>query len=96
MSFYQRNKAKQTKYFSSAKIGGFIENKPIIPAPEIITKVDEQPFEELLDKKKKKKRLPGEKLLKKLTRTSEEHDEEKRDNKMKRIRQAIRKDIEYM
>ena len=65
MTFYQKNKAKQNKYFSSAKVGGFRELVKVTPAPEIITKVNDEPFEDLLNKKKKKKRLPGERLLKK-------------------------------
>ena len=97
MSFYHKNKAKQNNYFSSAKIGNFIKNNnKITPDPEIITNVNQQDFEELLEKPKKKKRLPGEKLLKELTKTTTEYNDEKFNNKMKRIKQALRKDIKYL
>ena len=101
MSIYRRK--PMVPYFSMAKCGGFREPPKITPPSDIINKVMSEEGE-LIDfhkkssndpvkkpeKKQKKKNLPGEKLLKKLTGTKA------KDDKIARIKNAIRKDIEHL
>lgn len=104
MSMY-RNKPMKP-YFSMAKFGELKQPPTITPPIDIVNKVMSDDGK-LIDlnakvgggkpdlvqekpKRKKKTYLPGEKLLKKLTNTK------RKDDKMTRIKRAIRQDVEHL
>jgi len=99
---YLWNKPPPQSFFSMAKMKPFKEYPSINPHPEIIEKFMEggqlinnkpkqhQKQQDETVPKKKKKRLPGEKLLKKLTKHKDSDAEEK---KLKRIVSAIKSNL---